>query len=61
MCNPFLHHVHVELQIQYNICVWLYRDDAKRKAFPTVYLSCNDNKGASLKNDLFPTYPYICA
>lgn len=24
-----------------------YRDDAKRKAFPTVYLSCNDNKGAS--------------
>lgn len=47
MCNPFLHHVHVELHIQYNICVWLYRDDAKRKAFPTVYLSCNDNKGAS--------------
>lgn len=62
MCNPFLHHVHVELHIQYNILYDFIEMMLKEKLSPQfIYPAMTINVLLTLKNDLFPTYPYICA
>lgn len=62
MCNPFLHHVHVELHIQYNILYDFIEMMLKEKlSAQFIYPAMTIKVLLTLKNDLFPTYPYICA